>query len=365
MPHTPRVLFVIPTLVRHGAEKQLVLLARGFQQAGIDTHVAVLTHTGPYEADLRAAGVTVHLIEKRGKLDVRAYGRLKELIGKLSPDVVQTFLFAANAYGRQAALAAGVARVFGGERCVDKWKSWLHNLMDRHLAARSERIVANSTGVRDFYVSRGIPAEKLAVIPNAVEPAVPSPVSREQLLAELGLPGDARLIGAVNRLWPQKRVKDLIWAADLLKVVRDDVHLLIIGVGPHRHRLERYRDQVRIADRVHFLGHRDDVPRLMPHFDCLWLASAYEGMPNAVMEAMACGIPVVASDISGNRDLVIHGETGYLVPIGDRAAMARHTNRLLDDAVLAARLGEAGRQRVLTEFSVSKLIERYRELYGL
>jgi glycosyltransferase involved in cell wall biosynthesis len=260
-------------------------------------------------------------------------------------------------------LSAGVRRVFGGERCVDKWKGWTHNLIDRHLARHSEAVVVNSQGVRDFYMARGIAPEKLVVIPNAVQPQVPSAASRTQLLDELGLPPDTRLIGAVNRLWPQKRVKDLIWAADLLKVVRDDVHLLIVGDGPHRHRLERYRDQVQIADRVHFLGHRDDVMRLMPHFDCLWLASSYEGMPNAVMEAMACGVPVVGSDIAGTRDLVVHGETGYLMPVGDRAAMARHTNRLLDDANLAARLGNAARDRMLTEFTVAKLIERYRNLY--
>lgn len=358
-----RILFIIPTLVRHGAEKQLSLLAPGLAREGFDVHVCALTHGGPFEETLRSAGVPVTMIGKSWKLDPLAYWRLKSHIRRLKPDVVQTFLFAANSYGRAAAFAANVPRVFGSERCIDPWKQWHELAIDRCLAKRSEAITVNSPGVRDFYVKHGIAAEKFRIIPNGIGPASPSDVTRAQLLDELGLPADTRLIAAVNRLWPQKRVKDLIWAADLLKVVRDDIHLLIIGDGPHRARLERYRDQVRIRDRVHFLGERNDVWRIMPHLDCLWLASSYEGLPNTIMEAMACGVPVVATDISGNRDLVVHSETGYLVPVGDRAGFARNTNRLLDDAALAERLGSAGRTRIEQEFSIERMVGEYASLY--
>jgi glycosyltransferase involved in cell wall biosynthesis len=116
-------------------------------------------------------------------------------------------------------------------------------------------------------------------------------------------------------------------------------------------------------DRVHFLGEREDVPQLVPHFDCLWLASSYEGQSNAIMEAMSAGVPVVATDIPGNRDLVVHGETGYLVSVGDRSAIARQTKLLLEDPELAARMGAAGRQRMRDEFSVEKMVDRHATLY--
>jgi glycosyltransferase involved in cell wall biosynthesis len=360
---TKRILQIIPTFDRSGAEKQLALLAAGLPRDEFDVHVCALTRLGPLAADVEAAGIPVTLIGKAGKLDPFAFLRLKRHIAELKPDLVHTWLFAANSYGRAAALAAGVPRLVAGERCVDPWKVWHELAIDRWLAKRTDRIVVNSSGVRDFYVHHGLPTEKFTVIPNGIGPLPASEVSRAELLAELGLPADARLIGAVGRLWPQKRLKDLIWAADLLKVVRDDVHLLIIGEGPQRRRLERYRDQVRIEDKVHFLGHRGDVPRLLPHFDVLWLGSEYEGLPNVIMEAMAAGVPVVATDISGNRDLVVPGETGYLVPVGGRAAFAKETNRILDDDALAGRLGEAGRQRVLSEFTVEKMIERHVDLY--
>ena len=149
-------------------------------------------------------------------------------------------------------------------------------------------------------------------------------------------------MAAIGRLRSHKRVRDVIWAGELLKVVRDDTHILILGDGPQRQALERFRDHVEIRDRVHFLGHRNDIDQILEHLDVLWLASAYEGFPNVILEAMVAGIPVVATDIPGNRDLVVHEKTGYLFPVGDRAALASWTNQLLDHSERARSMGEAG-----------------------
>jgi glycosyltransferase involved in cell wall biosynthesis len=329
-----------------------------------DVHVCALARGGPYEAVLRAAGIPVTVIGKRWKLDPAAFWRLKREIARVRPDLVHTWLFAGNSYGRAAALAAGVKLLVAAERCVDRWKVWHEFAFDRYLARRTERIVVNSAAVRDFYIFHGLPTERFAVIPNGVPPAAPSRVTRAELLAELGLPTNAQLIGAIGRLWPQKRVKELIWAADQLKCVRDGVHLLVIGDGPLRPDLERYAWICETDDRVHFLGARDDVPRLVPHFDVAWLASGYEGQSNAIMEAMAAGVPVVATDIPGNRDLVVPGETGYLVPLDSRSAFAKWTLQILQDADLAHRFGAAGKARMTAEFSVERMVNRYAALYG-
>lgn len=362
-----RILQIIPSLDRSGAEKQMTLLACGLPRDEFEVHVAALTRGGPLAAELGRAGIETTVIGKAWKLDPRAYWRLKRHIARLQPDLIHTWLFAANAYGRAAALACGVKCLVAGERCVDPWKSWTQLAIDRYLARRTERIVAVSQGVRDFYVEKGLPADKIEVIPNGVPLAetVRLEATRDEVLAELGLPHDARLVGLIGRLWPQKRVKDAIWAADLLKRIRNDVHLLVIGDGPHAARLRIFRDQCQIGDKVHFLGHRNDVPRLLPHLDLLWSTSAYEGQSNSIMEAMAAGVPVVATDIPGTRDLIVHGQTGYLVPVGKpcRAAVAKHTDRLLSDRELAARLGQAARQRMREDFSVEKMVVRYGELY--
>jgi len=360
-----RVVQIIPTLDRAGAEKQMVYLACGLKNRGIDVHVCVLTRDGPYRENLERAGISITLIGKRGKIDLGALRRLQRVLAELRPDVVQTWLFAANVYGRLAARRAGVPHLIACERCVDLWKSWWHFWMDRRLARITDRIIVNSSGVRGFYVQHGIPEEKIKVIPNGIMIPQPEMVSREAMLAELGLPRDARLIGLVGRLWPQKGVRDAIWAADLLKRIRSDVHLLIIGDGPEREALIRYRNNIEIQDRVHFLGHRDDVLRLMPHFDALWNTSRYEGQSNAILEAMALKVPVVASDIPGNRDLVVHEVTGFLVPLGPhlRAGIARFTKKILEDSELGRRLGEAAHERVLGEFSVERMVSEYEKTY--
>ena len=358
-----RILHIIPTLDRGGAEKQLVLLAEGLPRDEFDLHVCALTRGGPRQAELDAAGVPVKVIGKRWKADPLAYMKLRTHIARLRPALVHTWLFAAGAYGRAAARSARVKRLVAGERCVDRWKAaWQWNV-DRRLARVTDRLVTNSSGVKDYCVTHGLPAEKFTIIPNGVPPARPSDVSREQLLAELRLPADARLIGVVGRLWPQKRVKDLIWAADLVRVLHDNVRLLIIGDGPERSHLEEFARGASDLEHIRFLGERGDVWRLMPHLDMLWQGSEYEGQPNSVMEAMACGVAVVASDIPGNRDLVVRGETGYLLELGNRADWARTTNNLLTDATLAAQLGTAGRERMLNEFSARRMVERHVELY--
>jgi glycosyltransferase involved in cell wall biosynthesis len=346
----------------------LTLLAAGLDRSEFEVHVCALTRGGPLAADLERANIPLTIIGKRGKLDPFAFRRLWTHIADLKPDLVQTWLFAANSYGRVAASWAGVPHIFASERCVDPWKRWHEFAIDRRLARRTERIVVNSSGVREFYVKHGLPADKFALVPNGIIPRpaaeiVPDPADRARLCAELGLPVDAYLIAAVGRLWPQKRIKDLIWATDLLKVIRQDIHLLVIGEGPQQRQLERYRRLIEIEDHVHFLGARSDVLRILPHCLCLWLGSEYEGLPNVVMEAMESAVPVVASDIAGNRDLVVPDETGYLFPVGDRATLVRCTQRLADDAALRQRLGAAGRERIVREFGVQQMVDRFAALY--
>ncbi len=166
---TYRIVHVIPSLDRGGAEKQLVLLATGLPREQFDVHVCTLTRSGPLAKPLRQAGIALHEIDKRWKVDPLAYYRLGRLLARLQPDLVHTWIFAANSYGRQAARRAGVRRIVAGERCVDQWKVWHELAIDRYLARCTDRIVTNSTGVVDFYAQHRIPREKFQVIPNGID----------------------------------------------------------------------------------------------------------------------------------------------------------------------------------------------------
>ena len=177
---------------------------------------------------------------------------------------------------------------------------------------------------------------------------------------------NAKLIAYLGPLVRQKRLKELVWATDQLKAVGVPAHLLLIGDGPQRQALARYRFLNRIDDRVHFLGWRSDVARLLSQVEVVWQPSAHEGHSYAILEAMAAAIPVVAADATGNRELISHGENGYLVPLKERAGFARWTLPLLEDSALATKLGAAGRQRVRHlssagrhDFRICKVVSRF------
>ncbi len=358
-----RILHIIPNLDRGGTAKQLALLTTGLPRERFECHVVALNSAGAVAADLRQCGIEVHVIGRRWRIDPMAFWRLRRQIHRLYPDVVHTWLFDANTYGRAAALSDHVRPLVATERGVDVWKMDHELAIDRRLAHCTDRIVVNSTTVQDFYVHAGLPPRQISVIPNAVPPANHNSLSRSQLFGDLGLPQDAKLIAYVGPLTVQKRLKELIWAADQLRAVGVPAHLLIVGDGPLRAALERYRRLNRIEERVHFLGPRNDVPKLLAQVDVLWQAGWCEGQSNAILEAMAAGVPVVAADAPGNRELVIEGETGYLVPMRQRAGFARCTLPLIENQELAKRLGAAGRNRVLQYFRVEEMVSRYCRLY--
>lgn len=354
---------IIPTLVQGGAEKQMSLLAANLDREQFESHVVVLTHTGPLEQELRDQGVQVHVIGKRGKFDPTALVRLTRKLRELKPDVVHTWLFAANSYGRLAAQRAGVPVIVAGERCVDPWKQWWHHCVDRWLLKYTATIVTNTKAVVDFYGQFGIPQSKFTVIPNTVIPSTQQPISREEFFKRLKIPPRGKIVGAVGRLWKQKGYRDLIWAGELLRVAYQDVYLIIVGDGPEKEKLLEYRDKAGAQDAVRFVGHREDAAELMSAFDVLWNGSLYEGQSNTILEAMSLGIPTVASDIPGNRDLVVHGETGYLFGLGDMGALTQSTNALLLDDSRRKLLGEQSRRRAETHFSLAAMIQAHAALY--
>lgn len=358
-----KVALIIPTLDQGGAEKQLCLLATGLPASQFEVHVIVLTRTGPRESGLREQNIPVHFIHKRGKFDFQAWQRLRRLLLELKPDIVHTWIFAANTYGRIAALSASVPIIAASERSVDPWKSSFHLWIDRFLAKRTKRITTNSSGVIDFYSKHGIPSEYFIRIPNAVTNSTVQPISREEAAKRLGVPADRKWILSVGRLWQQKGYKDLIWAAEMIRVLRNDTCYIIIGEGPERARLEQYRDNVRAGSQTYMVGERSDVAELLPHAEMLWNGSLYEGQSNVILEAMQSGVPVVASDIPGNTDLIQHRSTGMLYPLGDVERLSRDALDLFNDPDLRAKLVRNAQEFVRVNHSLESMIRRHAELY--
>jgi glycosyltransferase involved in cell wall biosynthesis len=358
-----KVLQLIPTLDRSGAEKQMVLLAKGLPRERFTVEVAALTRLGPLEGELRAAGVPVTLIGKRGKADPFALWRLVRFLRARRFDVVQTWIFAANTYGRVAARIAKIPVVVTAEMAVDLWKGRGDLAVDQRLARWTDRVVGNSKAVAEFYRKAGVPEDRLMVIPSGIADEEPPAVDPAAVRAEMGWPADAPVVLFAGRLAPQKGVGDLVAALDLLQHVRPELRTLIVGEGPLRSQLQETAHAFRLDGTVRFLGHREDVPRLLAAADLLVLPSLYEGLPNVVLEAMRFRKPVVATAAPGTTEVVEHGRTGLLVPIHDVPGLAQAIRTVVEDRELGRRLGDAGRARAEAEFRAETMVARFAALY--
>jgi glycosyltransferase involved in cell wall biosynthesis len=361
-----RVLYIVDSLGRNGLASQLFVLVRGLVQRGFDVHVATLDRRGALAGDFRAAGAVLTEIGRRWAFDPVAAFQLRRAIRRIAPDVIHAWgidtpMFAVTVEsGRGQPIVAGHYR-FQPRKSAAEWR------LERRLNQETRRQIASSVLIRDWYVAKGGVVSRFSVIPFGVPPAPASDISRNELLRELNLAEGARLIGVVGRLVPEKRVRDLIWAADLLRVLHDNLRLLVIGDGPERPRLEEYARLASDLEHIQFLGERADLWRIMPHLDVLWNADENRSQSVAILEAMAAGVPVVASNTPLNREMVVEGETGYVIPLGTRAgraARARHTDRIFTDAELVARLSEAAHQRIASHFNAEQMIERHTEVYA-
>lgn len=360
-----RVLQVIPTLDRAGAEKQMFLLSAALPRERFAVEVAALTRLGPLREALRAERIPVHAIGKRWKVDPLALAKLIRLMRAGRYDVIHTWLFAANSYGRVAARYAGRPAVVVSEMAVDLWKGRGERLVDQRLASWANRVVGNSEAVVAFYHELGVPRERLLCIPSGIGNEEPPPVDPAEVRAEFGFESGDPLLLFAGRLAPQKCVADLLDALDLLQHILPNLRTLIAGDGPLRERLEARASAFHLLEsgRVRFLGHRDDVPRLLAAADLLVLPSRFEGLPNVVLEAMRFRKPVVATRAPGTAEVVVDQETGLLVPVGDRRVLAEAIRGVIENPDLARALGEGGRRRVEREYNLRVMVDRYAALY--
>ncbi|MCA9033679.1 MAG: glycosyltransferase [Planctomycetaceae bacterium] len=361
-----RVAFVIPTLDQSGAERQLTLLATGLPRDRYIVKVFALNRGGHYADQLRNHGIEVEVLEKRFRFDLLTWIRLRRGLAEFCPDFVQSYLFAANAYVRLPAVCPPRARVIVCERCVDSWKSAWQLKIDRWMLGRTWAMTANSRGVADFYMSIGVPVNFITVIPNGMprpkQPVDPA-AERQKARQTLGLRSDDRVVGFVGRLARQKRLQDLIWSFQLLRQTITNGKLVLIGDGPERVALEELAINLDCRHLIHFAGHRSDAYQLAAAFDVFVLPSEFEGMSNSLMEAMSLRLPVVASDIAPNQELIQHETTGLLYPVGKSADLTMAMKRLFDDMNLAEKLADAGQQKITESHCVEHMVARHCQLY--
>jgi glycosyltransferase involved in cell wall biosynthesis len=364
-----KVLYLIGTLEIGGSERQLVQLATSLDRTRFAPVVFCLSSAGPLERDLVAHGIQVRVLGLRNMRsfpqNLLAVVRLARLIARERPAIVHGFLFWAYVLGALCAALARVPVVIASRRSLGNFKSgrW-HYLMLERLANRfTDLIIANSHAVRhDVLLQERLPPHKVIVIHNGVAiPSDPSPES--EVSRRLGFGEDVLTVGVVANLIRYKGHDVYLRAWALVIDQVPHARTLLIGEGPMRAEIERSVAELDLGSSVLLLGSRSDVPRLLAAVDLVVHPSLQEGFSNAILEAMAAGKAVVATAVGGNSEAVVDGVTGSLVPAGDAEALAAAVIRLLEDPTERSRLGSAGRSRVLEQFSVDAVVQRYQATY--
>ena len=357
------ILYVITDLKLGGVPLHLYRLVDAVRTRGLSAAVVCLTDPGPVAEMLREVGVEVVDCGGRGGFDFRVIGRLARVIRERRPDLVHAMLFHANLAARWAAPRAGFAteRLLCEIQTVEVERRW-HLWADRWTYEGCRLTIGNSPSVVDHLASAArIPRERLRLIRGGIDPK--SVTEAEPIdPATIGVPTGAPIVVWTGRLDPVKGLDVLIRAFGPI-AERRGAHLLLAGEGALRDALRRWIEEATLTRRVHLLGSRSDVPSLLKRADLFAFPSRTEGLPNALMEAMAAGCPIVTTDVPGCRDLVTQDRTGLVVPYGDVAALSAAMDRLLQDRSRATALGRAAAEEVTEKWQLSVMLDAYVALY--
>lgn len=353
-----KILFLITELNQGGAENCLYSIVRELSRNPEYTvAVAALFGDGPVAANIRKLGVPVSILGCDSLLSVHRLSGFAKSLNHFQPDILHTFLFHANLYGKFLHLMNRNFSLITSIRVAEKGRI-VHPLLEALTWGLSDIHVCVSNRVSEFMNRRGIPSVRLTVIPNGVdtERFSPSPVRRRLSDREI------RLL-TVARLTRQKRLEDGIRILSNLAHTHP-VTYTIAGSGEDEQRL---RDECRkygVANRVHFTGQvpHDRVPSLMAEADIFLLPSRWEGMPNALLEAAACGLPCVAYNVEGISEILTHNHSGLLIPPGNQKALAQAVASLIENRERYEMISRNARRAALA-MPVGKFTRKYVTLY--
>jgi glycosyltransferase involved in cell wall biosynthesis len=356
-----------------GPAKNLIEFARMARDASdspIEVSIATFRREGDSDVFLNAAqhaGIPVYPIAERGRFDRSVLGSMRSLAEKLAPDIIQTHAVKSHFLIRRAGL--------------DRVRPWLafhhgytwpdlraraYNQLDRWSLRSARQVVTVSAPFRDELVRHGVAAERIAIVYNAIDPNWGSRVrdAAPSLRRQLGIAPENKVILIVGRLSREKDHLTLLKAFDQIrKAGRSDAHLVVVGDGPERSRIERQIQELKLGAHVSMAGQQPSAEPYYGLADVAVLSSRSEGSPNALLEAMAAGVPAVATAVGGIPEMVADGESALLVPPDNSRAMADALTAALTDRELVEKLTRAARQLVETRYSPDLRAETLRKLY--
>lgn len=367
-----RVLYIIDTMFYAGTQTHIASMMRRHDRSRFSPYLLCLQEAGPLGGDLEAEGypVTSYGLKRvYASQAALSYPGYLSFLMREKIDIVHAYLFAAQLYGIPGARLAGVPLVIAGRRGVGVyWTEPRYAMVRRMTNALAHLQIANSHAVEEFVVrSEGVPPGKVRVVYNGIDterfsPAPPAARYRGDLT-----------VGYVGNLTLIKQVDVLIRAVARLAGAFPRLQLRIVGKGPGEGRRRKEGDtairvrtlaaELGLGERVRFVEPQRDVERQLREMDIFVLPSVSEGMSNAMLEAMATGLPVIATDSGGNREVIRHGHTGYLFPSGDDEALVAFLRGLIEDPEKRRAMGQAAREAVMERFTTRRMVADMETIY--
>jgi sugar transferase (PEP-CTERM/EpsH1 system associated) len=357
-----RVMHVMHQLGFGGMELGVVKLVNALDRTRITSSICSCQPATAAKGRL-AGHVSLIELERRAGNDPALVGRLYRAFKRERPDIVHTHAWGTLVEGLVAARLARVPVVVHGEHGTLQTKP--HQRWVQRLAWGRVNAVLSVSSRLSERMAREVrfAIERIRTIPNGVDLARFRGGDRDAARLALGIPREAVVVGTVGRLVPVKDQRSLVSAAAALRACLADLQVLLVGDGPLRDDLDRQIQALGLGPVVRLLGTRADIEHVLPAFDVFVLPSLSEGMSNTIQEAMGSGLPVVATDVGGARELVVPGETGLLVPAGDPDALASALLSLAQAPAQRAAMGAAARRRAEAVFSLERMIGDYERVY--
>ena len=369
---TPRrVLYLIDSLGSGGAQRQLVTLIKALDREVVDAEMAIYHPLFHFRPDVESVGTPLHILGTRGARDPLVLLRLMRLVRQGGFDIVHSYLRTPGVLARVATLSRRRPATIVSERNVDIGLSRRNLLVERALASSGDAMIANAEAIRQTVVKH-IPEwrDRIHVVPNGIDWSEPTPQDLRDAsrLHESLLNGRDLLIGTIARVEIQKNPHLLLDAMELLPAeVRDRVRFVWVGAWTDRDLLGTVRERLNagdLKDCLVLLEPTDRIRSVYLALDGLVLSSSWEGCPNVVLEALAHGTPVVATDVGDVSEIVQPGESGWIVPPEDAKSLSAAIAELVSlPASRRAEMGKAGSAFVLDSYSVERLVERTLSVY--
>jgi len=359
-----RVLLLIGELGRGGAERQLSELASRMDDERYEPVVCCLAPPSGLFEVIRGAGVEVVSLNKLPGIGLASLLELVRIVRRLRPAVIHSYLFSANWRGLLVGRMLRVPVIISSVRNVDFHPSLVMTLLDRFMGIFVDQVIANADAVRRFVVDRHwIDDGRVHVVYNGVGYERLDAAVRNHELRVVEQPGRRPTVVKVASLTPKKDHSTFLEAAVLVIRKIPDARFLVVGGGRLQRKLERMVRELGLQDHVVLVGETSNVPGLLVDADVSVLTSLREGCSNALLESMALGTPIVATDVGGNRELVRDGVEGFIVPAGDAKAVADRIIQLLENQELRVRMGRAGRARIDRRFTAARMVGDTVRLY--